>query len=161
MIKNLKIPEKRIPIIKSCKKKLEEKTKTKLTIEEKEIKISGEPIETWRTVDIVKAIGRGFNPDKSLDLLDEEKSLYIIKLKEYQKTEKGIKRLKSRIIGRQGKSKNTIEEIGNCNISVYGKTVSVIGESKKINCVVSGIEMLINGSKHNKVYNFLRRCLNG
>lgn len=158
MIKNVKIPEERIGVIKSCIKELGNKTKTKVVVEDKKVKIEGEPLDVWKTKDIVKAIGRGFSPQKAFRLLNDESILYVINLKEYQNTEKGLKRIKGRLIGREGKTREKIEEISDSIISVYGKTVSIIAYSEKISFVREAIEMLINGSKHNKVYNFLYRC---
>jgi ribosomal RNA assembly protein len=160
MIKNLKIPEKRTGVLKSCLPLLEKRTDTKINFEEGSVRIEGEALKVWETKDVVKAIGRGFNPERAFSLL-EGNVLYIINLKDYEKTDKGLKRVKSRIIGREGKTRNKIEEISGCMLSVYGKTVSIIAESEKISSVKTGIEMLINGSKHNKVYNYFHRCFHG
>ncbi len=158
MIKNMEIPEERIGVIKSCIKELGKKTKTNVIVEDKKVKIEGKPLDVWKTKDIVKAIGRGFSPQRAFRLLNDEIILYVINLKEYQNTEKGLKRIKGRLIGREGKTREKIEEICDCIVSVHGKTVSIIANSEKISFVEKAIEMLINGSKHNKVYNFLYRC---
>ena len=158
MIKNLKVPEERIGVLKADRIKLEKSTSTKIKIEKNSVSIEGDPIRVWETIDVVKAIGRGFNPDKSLQLIDEDKILHVINIKDFRKTDKAIKRIKSRIIGSEGKTKRRLEEMSDCMISVYGKTVSIIGDSKKVPNVKDAIEMFINGSKHNKVYNYLSRC---
>ncbi len=160
MIKNLKIPEERVPVLKAFIKKLESETGVHVFVEECSVKIEGDPIDAWKSKDVIRAVGRGFNPDKAMELLDDENNLYVINIKEYQNKEKGIRRIKSRIIGREGKTKKKLEDLGGCAISIYGKTVSIIGQSEKTSYVKEAIEMLINGSKHNKVYNYLLRCLN-
>ncbi|RKZ25622.1 RNA-processing protein [bacterium] len=160
MIKNLKIPEERINVLKSVLKKLEVKTRTKISAEGNNIKIEGEPLDVWKTKDVVKAMGRGFSPDRAMELLKEKNILYVINLKDYGLTERGIKRVKGRLIGSGGKTREKIEEISGCMISIYGKTVSIISNSGKISTVKNAIEMLINGSKQNKVYNYLYRCFN-
>ena len=162
MIKNLKIPRERIGVLKSCKNELEGKSGTKIFIENEtnNIQINGDPISVWKIKDAIHAIGRGFSPQKAMKLLSEEYLLYIINLKEYGLTENGIKRIKGRIIGKNGKTKRKIEEISGCMISVYGKTISIISNSEKISIVKNAIEMLINGSKQNKAYNYLNRCFN-
>lgn len=158
MIKNLNVPVERIGIIKADRKRLEERTNTKIKFDENTVIIEGGPMDVWLTKYVMKAIARGFNPDKSLELLKKDKWLEVINIKDYKKTEKAIKRIKGLIIGENGKAKKNIEEMTGCMVSVYGKTVSIIGDSKKLPYVKEGIEMFINGSKHNKVYNYLKRC---
>ena len=160
MIKNLKIPMERIGVLKASLKKLEVETGTKIFTERNDVRIEGEPLDVWKAKDVIKAIGRGFSPERAMELLEEGKILYVINLKEYGLTENGMKRVKGRIIGRDGKTRKKIEEICDCMISVYGKTVSIISSSEKISVVKNAIEMLINGSNQNKVYNYLHRCFN-
>lgn len=159
MIKNLKVPEERNGVIKACISNIERKANVKISMEKEGIMIEGEPLEVWKAMDVVKAIARGFSPEKAYQLLDEEKMLYVMNLKDYENTEKGMKRIKGRIIGEAGRTRERVEELSGCSVSVYGKTVSIIADSEKISTVKEGIEMLINGCRHNKVYNYFHRCL--
>lgn len=158
MIKNLKIPEERMGVLKACISEMERGAGVKIAAGNSDVKIDGEPIHVWKAKDLVKAIGRGFSPEKAMQLLDDKKMLCIINLKDYENTDKGLKRIKGRLIGRDGKTREKIEEITGCFISVYGKTVSIIAEGDKMSSVREGIEMLINGYKHNKVYRYFQRC---
>ena len=106
MIKNIKIPEERIGVLKACIKKIGKKTGTDILVDNENVKIDGKALDVWKTKDIIKAIGRGFNPEKALELLDEKNNLCIINIKDYYRTEKGLKRVKSRLIGSEGKTKN-------------------------------------------------------
>lgn len=157
MISSIMIPRKRIPVVLgingATKKDIEDKTHTKIFIGE-EITIEGEALDVMAAENIVKAIGRGFAPPAALELLDEEKVLYVIPL---QKSEKELKRIKSRIIGTLGKARRNLERLTNTYISVYGKTVSIIGSYEDAEHAKTGIEKLIAGSKHNNVYSFLER----
>ncbi len=156
MIRNVRISRERDDIVKRNLKKIEEKTKTKIKISEEDIaKISGEALNVWKAKDILIAIGRGFSPMKSFELLDEETSLEIINLKKLVTGRKNIKRTKGRIIGKEGKCKKNIEEITNSKISIQDKTISIISDSKNIPNIRKGMGMLINGSKHGKVYKYL------
>ncbi|MCD6477814.1 MAG: RNA-processing protein [Candidatus Aenigmarchaeota archaeon] len=157
MIKTIRIPEDRVKVLKSCLKILKSKTKTDISIEENLIKISGEPLDIWRTNNIIKAIGRGFSPVNSFKLLDEDNSLEIIELKKYLKTQKSIKRIKGRIIGKEGKTRKIIEDSTGSVVSVYGNTVSIISSYEEIHKATEAIMMLINGSSHRKVYKYLER----
>ena len=156
MIKIIKIPKDRINVLKSCSEEIKKKIEVDIKTDENVIEIEGEPLNVWKAKDIVIAIGRGFSPINSFQLLEEGKSLEVIDLKNILKTKKNIKRIKGRIIGKEGKSRENIEEITNSNISVYGKTVSIIANQEDIAKIKNGIEMIINGVRHTKVYSYLR-----
>lgn len=160
MIKELKIPSERVGVLKSSLNKIRETTNTKISVRENVVTIEGEALDVWKAKDIVKAIGRGFAPEKAMNLLNDDNVLYVINLSEHGMSENKMKRVKGRIIGRHGKTRRKIEEISGSMISVYGKTVSIISPFNKVSKVKNAIEMLINGSKQNKVYNYLLRCSN-
>ncbi len=160
MIKELKIPSERVGVLKSSLNKIRETTNTKISVRENTVTIEGEALDVWKAKDIVKAIGRGFAPEKAMNLLNDDNVLYVINLNEHDMSENKMKRVKGRIIGRHGKTRRKIEEISGSMISVYGKTVSIISPFNKVSKVKNAIEMLINGSKQNKVYNYLLRCSN-
>jgi len=160
MIKELKIPSERVGVLKSSLNKIRETTNTKISVRENTVTIEGEALDVWKAKDIVKAIGRGFAPEKAMNLLNDDNVLYVINLSEHGMSENKMKRVKGRIIGRHGKTRRKIEELSGSMISVYGKTVSIISPFNKVSKVKNAIEMLINGSKQNKVYNYLLRCSN-
>ena len=159
----IKIPEDRIAVLVGTKgktkRKIQKLSDTKITInsEEGEVKIEGEDsLRVLTTRDIVKAIGRGFNPEIALKLLEEDKILDVINIKDYSgKSKKKEERLKSRIIGTQGKAKQTVEDKTYCDISIYGKTVAVIGDMEKISISRRAIEMILHGSQHGHVYKWI------
>jgi ribosomal RNA assembly protein len=150
-----KIPEKRIAVLigKSgeIKKTIERKTGTWLNITDI-IEIHGEALEVLNAENIVKAIGRGFAPKKAMELLDEEKELYIIEI-----PEKGVERIRSRLIGTRGKARRIIEKKTNTDISVYGKTVSIIGEHDDVKIARIAVEKIILGAPHKNAYRLMRK----
>ena len=107
-----------------------------------------------------KGYRKGIAPEKAMNLLNDDNVLYVINLSEHGMSENKMIRVKGRIIGRHGKTRRKIEELSGSMISVYGKTVSIISPFNKVSKVKNAIEMLINGSKQNKVYNYLLRCSN-
>ncbi len=156
----LKIPKERIAVLigtnGKTKKEIEEKTNTKLIItKEGEVTIQGSSFDTWITKQIIKAIGRGFSPQKALLLLKEDYGFEMIELRNWARTENAMKRLKGRVIGEKGKAKDTIERLTESYISVYGKTICIIGETKKVLTAKKAIEMLLSGSKHSTVFTML------
>lgn len=155
MIASILISKMRVPVLVGAegktKKDIEEKTHTKIFIGE-EITIEGEAIDVMTAENVIKAIGRGFAPEKALELLNEEKVLYIIQL---TKNKKELKRIKARLIGTMGKARRNLESLTNTRISVYGKTVSIIGSYENAGIAKEAIEKLIGGSMHSNVYKFL------
>ncbi|MCD6593612.1 RNA-processing protein [Candidatus Bathyarchaeota archaeon] len=120
---------------------------------------SNDPFQLFRARDIVLAIGRGFSPQRAFRLLrNEDDILTIIDLREiFGKNKSDIKRVKGRIIGKDGKTRRIIEESTETYISVYGHTVSIIGGVEGSRIAREAIDMLIRGSQHATVYRFLQR----
>jgi len=158
----LKVPKERVAIIigklGQDKRNLEKRTSTKIEItKDGEVTItSNDSIHAWDAKQIIKAIGRGFSPDVALLLTDEDYTFEIIEIKDWAgKNENALKRLKGRVIGERGRSKMAIEDITESYISVYGKTVSIIGDVTKIEIAKRAIEMLLDGARHATVYKLL------
>jgi ribosomal RNA assembly protein len=114
--------------------------------------------DPFRAANVVEAIARGFSPPKALKLLDPEVSLEILDLRDFAgKSENNLERIKGRIIGLHGKSRRVIEELTKCDVSVYGKTVAIIGDPDRLRLAKDAIEKLASGSQHKSVYNMLQR----
>jgi ribosomal RNA assembly protein len=125
-----------------------------------EVTIRSNSVEAdpFKAANVVEAIARGFSPPRALKLLDEDVVLEIIDLRDYAgKSENNLERIKGRIIGLNGKSRRVIEELTKCNVSVYGKTVAIIGEPTEMRMAKDAIEKLASGSQHKSVYNMLQR----
>ena len=115
-----------------------------------------EDIEPFKAVEIVSAIGRGFSPDNAMKLLSGENSLHIIDLREFAgKSPDQIERVKGRIIGEGGTARLNIENLTNALITVYGRTVAIIGEPNQLRSAVDAISSLSTGSMHGPVYSKL------
>jgi len=105
---------------------------------------------------IVQAIGRGFSPDNAFTLRNEEFDLIVIDIEEYVGRSKNAQnRVKGRIIGKEGKSRVMLEELTECLVSVYGRTVGIIGPYEMLPVTKEAVEMLIKGSFHKTVWNHL------
>jgi len=160
----LKVPKDRIAVLigkkGEIKKRIQKETGTKLFISSKdgEVVIKGEDaLNLYSAREIIKAIARGFNPDISLSLLKQDNVLDIIPLKGSIKTKNDLKRIKARLIGKEGKARKTIEALTETYISIYGKTISIIGFAENVNIARKAIESLMRGAKHSKVYRFLEK----
>lgn len=159
MIEHVPIPEERINLLKKTKD-WKEKLKDFLDIDVgvgEDVIISGEALQVIRGKEIIKAFGRGFDFENSLDLLDEECFLEVINVGEFTGKSKNRQvTLRGRVIGEGGRTKKTIEKYADVKIAIYGKTVSVIGKPQNIRIAGDAIEMILSGSKHNSVYRFLQ-----
>lgn len=117
-----------------------------------------DPSLLFKARDVVLAIGRGFSPERAFRLLEEDCILEIIDLRSILgRSESALKRIKGRIIGRDGKTRAIIEEMSGASISVYGHTVAIIGDFDEASVAREAVNMLINGSEHATVYRFLQR----
>lgn len=111
-----------------------------------------------RSMEVIKAIGRGFSPVRARKLLeDDEMILDIIDISEVADTPEKLSRIRGRIIGKEGKAREQIENMTGVSLSVYGKTVSIIGLPDQAGDAHAAISMLISGSEHNTVFNYLDR----
>lgn len=165
-MKYLKIPMDRVGALighkGETKKDLEEKSGITVDIDSKTGEISiaeheaKDPLVVLKVESIVKAIGRGFSPEKAMVLMDDGADFFVFDLHDYVgKKEAHIKRLKSRVIGREGKTKHVLEELTDAKISVYGHTIAIISDMMRMNVLKKSIDMLLTGSKHASVYRFV------
>lgn len=105
---------------------------------------------------MVKAIGRGFSPQRAFKLLDEDVYLDVIDLTDYVgRSKNSLERIRGRIIGQNGQSRKIIEDLTGTFISIYGHTVSLIGELEDMTLAKEAVLMLVKGSFHKTVFNFL------
>jgi ribosomal RNA assembly protein len=105
---------------------------------------------------LIKAIGRGFSPVRALTLIHDDYDLLIMDLEEYVGNSRNAQnRVKGRVIGKGGKSRELLEELTECLISIYGSTISIIGNYEMILVAKEAIEMLLNGAFHKTVWNHL------
>jgi ribosomal RNA assembly protein len=164
MRENIKVPYDRIGVLigisGSTKSEIEKRGEVTIDIDSKAgtIIIESDSINALRAVDVVKAIARGFSPERAYRLFDDEMVILdIIELSKSVSTPKELKRIMGRIIGKDGKTREIIESLTGSYISVYGKTISVIGYPEQTQIVRKAIEMLVEGAPHGTVYGFLEK----
>ena len=115
-----------------------------------------DPLMPLKLMDIVKAVGRGFNPDKAMRLFDDDEYFELIDVKEaIGDRSSQMPRVRGRLIGKNGKTRRLIEELTGCDMVIYGNTVGLIGNSVSLPVAKHACELLINGSEHATVYHYL------
>lgn len=156
----LKIPHERIKILLgengATKKELEKKCKVTLIIgHEGEVQVEGETADVYFAKDVVKAIGRGFQPQDALKLITENYVFFLFDLKEHLPTDKAITRIKGRVIGKDGRMKTEIEAATESVISVFGSTIGIITKIDSMEFAKNAVLKIINGAEHSSVYSYL------
>src|SRR3989338_5476014 len=161
----IKIPQDRVAVLigknGEVKKGIEADTKTSINVYSKEgdIIVSGEDaLGLYTAREIIRAISRGFNPDISRLLLKQDYIFESVQLVEFTgKSKNDLLRLKGRVIGKDGKSRRLIEELSETYISVYGKSISIIGTAESSYMAKKAVEALLMGSTHANVYKWLEK----
>ena len=164
----IRVPEQRIAVIVGrngrVRKRVEKLTNTKITVDSEGIVTitspsdSEDPVLAWKARDIIRAMARGFSPKRALSLIEEDARLIIISLKEFVgNSPTQLKRVAGRIIGENGRTRRVIEETTETMLSVYGKTVAIIGFDPQIDYASRAITMLIDGAPHGTVYKYLEK----
>ncbi|RLG91245.1 MAG: RNA-processing protein [Candidatus Hecatellales archaeon] len=165
----VRIPVERVGVLigreGNIKKKIESMCKVKLEVnsETGEVDIAptkemDDPTLIFKAQNIVLAIGRGFSPEKAFKLIDDDYFLHIINLRDViGRSKRDLKRIKGRVIGKEGKTRRIIEETTNVDVSIYGHTIALIGRIEELTIAKEAIEKLVSGSQHKTVYKFLGR----
>ena len=159
----VKIPKDRIAVLIGVngrdKRELEDYSHATISVDsvEGDVTISGkDAVKLFALREVIKAIARGFNPDTARLLLKPDYMLEVISLRDYGLDNKNrLKRVKARVIGTKGKARRTIEELTGTFLSVYGKTISILGECTHVGNAKRAIELLVKGSMHATVYKWL------
>ncbi|MDP4012621.1 MAG: KH domain-containing protein [Candidatus Nanoarchaeia archaeon] len=158
----IKIPKDRVAVLigvkGATKKKLQKTADCKLTVsKDGEVLIEGEDSLTIYLMNfVVKAIGRGFNPLDALILLKDGYSLEVLNIQEYTgKSKAKFTRIKARLIGTDGKARSILERLTHTKISIYGKTVSLLGRIEDVMLCKLAVEKLLKGAPHGNVYKFI------
>ncbi len=166
----VRIPKERVGVLVGpdgkVKQSIEDKFMVKLDVESESGGVTvvlsekaNDPSLLFRAKDVVTAIGRGFSPEHAFRLLRNDDAIFdLIDFRIiFGRSESDIKRVKGRIIGANGKTRNLIEELTEASVAVYGHTVGFIGTFEQVDTARNAVQMLINGSQHHTVYKYLQR----
>ncbi len=160
----VKVPPDRLGVVigtkGEVKKELMERTGTIINVDTENgvVIVEGEssrtsPINVMKAAEVVKAIAYGFPPEKAFKLLDEDKVLVIVDLKNIVgDSPNHLTRIKGRIIGEGGRARRTIEEMTGTDIVVGDTYVAIIGDYERAMVAKEAVEMLAEGRMHSTVY---------
>jgi len=154
----MKVPDERIGALigkdGETKKKIEQESGCRISIKDGVVSLQSEdPIGFLRAKDVIRAVGLGFNPVVAFKLFKSD--FIILDVMNLDFSPNDLQRIKGRIIGKEGKIRKLIEETLGVNVSIYHKSVAVIGEIENVNATREVINMIIEGAQHSTVYKFL------
>ncbi len=161
-----RLPQDRIAVLigrkGATRRALEEATNSKLHIDSASGDVSVtwneefDPITRMKFPDVIRAIGRGMNPERALQLLEDDHHLMLYDMREYVgKNANQQRRIRSRLIGRNGRIRELIEEHSGSEIVIYGSTVVIIGDEEGLPLAGQAIERLLQGAEHSSVLKHL------
>ena len=166
-MRSIKVPQDRIGAIigpKGSTKRMIQKIsgiKIDIDTEEGDVLIHDEaeladPLMALKIMDVIKAIGRGFAPDRAFRLFEDDEYFEVIDLKEFVGGRNNqLTRIRGRLIGQNGKTRRIIEDLTGVEMTIYGNTVAIIGSSVSMPVAKHAIELILNGSEHATVYRYL------
>lgn len=112
----------------------------------------------FRMRDVIKAIGRGFSPEKAQSLLEDDLYYEEMDIREFSgKSPKRVLQVRARLIGSGGKTRALVEELTDCFLSIKGNTVAIIGDIEGVKVAKKAVTMILQGSEHSSVYSYLER----
>ncbi|WP_181687370.1 KH domain-containing protein [Halorhabdus salina] len=165
-MQHVKIPQDRIGVVigegGETMREIEDRAEVRLDIDSESGQVAvesvGDPVTGLKGPDIVKAIGRGFAPDDAFRLLEEDMALLdVVDIDASARNPNDLKRIKGRLIGEDGRTRELMEELTGAAVVIYGSTLSIIGGPEQVEAVRDATEMILDGAPHGSVYSFLER----
>lgn len=141
--------------LKSNQEEIERKLKIQIRITGRKVTIDGPPMKEFIASQVFEALEFGFSAKKSLQLAEPDFIFRKIHLKQLSK--RPLKDIKSRVIGKEGKTKHTIEHIAGCDIIVGESEVALISSVSNIDYATTSVKNIIRGTKQANAYRYLER----
>ena len=163
---HVKIPQDRIGALigegGETMREIERRSEVRLDIDSEtgsvQVRSVGDPITGIRGPEIVRAIGRGFDPATAMRLLEDDlMQFHLIDLDAATRNDADLRRKKGRLIGENGRTRELMEELTGADVVIYGSTMGIIGDPEAVDAVRRAAEMLLEGAPHGTAYAFLER----
>lgn len=146
----------KLPRIIKARKKLEEKLKVKITNRGREVSISGKPEDEFIAEKVINALNFGFEFSAALLIREENYILEILNIKNYTKRQ-DLEMIRARIIGKKGKTINTLSQLTKCELELKDNEIGVIGDPEYVKNAQEAVIHLIKGAKQSNVYSYLEK----
>ena len=163
MEETIRVPKDRIGAVIGKKgrtrKRIEQIADVKIHVNSKtgEVTVKGKestlPENFYNALQVIRAIGRGFDEKSALELFSDDRYLDIINLRDLLPKRNDRRRQKARIIGTGGSVRKKLETLTDTHIRVYGDTVAIIGDAEGITLAHRAIiELAGEGRPHSVVF---------
>jgi len=172
MADHLKIPDDRIGVLigteGETKERIERRTDSTVTVDSESGAVAVErgdddPLRSLKAPRVVKAIARGFPPESALRLLedidgDAEMVVYeSIDIDSATGSDSEKRSKKGRLIGKNGRTRELMEELTGAEVRIYGDSFGVIGTPDQVEVATTAAEMLLDGAPHGTVYSYMEQ----
>ncbi|MFP4632327.1 MAG: KH domain-containing protein [Halobacteriales archaeon] len=172
---HVKVPSDRVGVVigsdGETKRRLENEADVEIEVDSESGVVSihrredGDPLRGLKAPQVVKAIARGFPPESAFRLLDDvegdELVLYeSIDVRAAVGSDGEFRAKKGRLIGRDGRTRELMEELSGADVRIYGKTFGAIGTPEQVEAATTAAEMLLGGAEHGTVYSYLEKKRN-
>lgn len=149
------ICEKPKRIIKN-RKNLEKKLGIKIIGIGREITIHDSPENEYVAEKVIEALEFGFPFSVALLIKEQDLMFEALNIKDYTRR-KDLSNVRARIIGRDGKTLKTLQDLTKCHFEIKDNQVGIIGEPEYLRNAQEAMIFLIRGTKHANVYSFLEK----
>jgi len=146
----------KFPRVLKNKSRLEKYLNVKISVKDQEVTIEGKPEDEYIAEKVLQALDFGFPLSVALLIKQNDYMLEALNIKDLTKR-KDLGRIRSRIIGKNGKALRTLSSLTQCYFELKDNFVGIIGHPENIKTAQEGISSLIRGSKHSNVYSYLEK----
>lgn len=149
-------------IISSSKKfrkvlpKIKEKIDIHTDLKKDYVIINGEELNEVIVEKIIKAVDFGFELEDALLLVKDDWEVEYINIKDHTRR-RNLEEVRSRVIGKDGKAKNTIANLTGSSVVIHDNIVGIICDIDHLAYSIQGIISLIQGAKHSNVFSYIEK----
>jgi ribosomal RNA assembly protein len=135
---------------------LQKELDIKLTNRGKNVFVNGLADKEFMAIEVLEAINLGFSADRALELKQNDFMLQTVHIKDITKRH-DLDRVRARIIGSQGRTLKTLQNLTNCDLAMNDNEIGLIGPIQEMEDAVQAVTSLVQGSKQGNVYGRLER----
>jgi len=136
--------------------RLQKELGIKLTNKGKNVFVNGPADKEFVAIEVLEAINLGFSADRALELTQNGFMLQTVHIKDITKRH-DLERVRARIIGTQGRTLKTLQNLTNCDLAMNDNEIGLIGPIQEMEDAVQAVTSLVQGSKQGNVYGRLER----
>mgnify|MGYP001273834400 CR=1 FL=1 len=136
--------------------RLQKELGIKLTNKGKNVFVNGPADKEFVAIEVLEAINLGFSADRALELTRNGFMLQTVHIKDITKRH-DLERVRARIIGTQGRTLKTLQNLTNCDLAMNDNEIGLIGPIQEMEDAVQAVTSLVQGSKQGNVYGRLER----